>query len=185
MPLLEIEDISSVTLLLSIVGAVLCFIGYAVRFCLHFYQYKKGADLPPWGYRFSLIIVFLGYLGWGFWCGNDPVKMNIASSVSLPLGIALAVIGFGFFGYSEMKKGSVGAEQQLVTTGIYSKLRHPMYLGIILFHIGMPLIFRSFAALVSTVLWAAIIFSWKVFEERNLERQFGGKYVEYKRKTWF
>ena len=185
MPFLAIQDISATTLVLCIIGAVLCFVGYATRFALHFYQYKKQADLPQRVYRFSLVIVFLGYLGWGFWCGNDPVKMSIASSLSLPLGIALAVIGFGLFGYSEMKKGSVGEEQELVTTGIYSKVRHPMYIGIILFHIGLPLIFNSFVALMSTVLWAAIIFAWKVFEEKNLVRQFGESYVEYKKRTWF
>jgi protein-S-isoprenylcysteine O-methyltransferase Ste14 len=136
-------------------------------------------------YRLSLVVVFLGYLGWGFWCGNDPVKMRISSSLSVPLGIGLAVIGFGLFAYAEMKKGSVGEEQELITTGIYAKLRHPMYLGIILFHIGLPLVFRSFVALVSTVLWAAVIFAWKGYEERNLVRQFGEKYIEYKKQTWF
>ena len=185
MPFLEIREISAANLVLCIVGAILCFIGYATRFAIHLYQYKKRADLPQRFYKYSLVIVFLGYLGWGFWSGNDSVKMSIRSSVSLPLGIALSVIGFGLFVYSEMKKGSVGEEQELVTTGIYSKVRHPMYIGIILFHIGLPLIFKSFMAMVSTVLWAAFVFAWKVFEEKNLERQFGEKYVEYEKKTWF
>ena len=185
MTFLEIQDISTTTLALCIIGAVLCFAGYATRFALHFYQYKKRTDLAPWIYTFSVVVVFLGYLGWGFWCGNDPVKMSISSSFSLPLGIVFAVIGFGLFVYSELKKGSVGEEQELVTTGIYSKLRHPMYVGIIIFHIGLPLIFKSFIALVSTVLWAVIILAWTVYEERNLVRQFGEKYNEYKRKTWF
>ena len=185
MTFLEVQSISTANLVLCIVGAILCFNGYATRFAIHFYQHRKRADLPQRFYKYSLVIVFLGYLGWGFWSGNDPVKMSIHSSLSLPLGIVLAVIGFGLFGYSEMKKGSVGEEKELVTTGIYSKLRHPMYVGIILFHIGIPLIFKSFVALLSTVLWAAIIFAWKVFEEKNLERQFGEKYVEYKKQTWF
>ena len=68
---------------------------------------------------------------------------------------------------------------------MYSKIRHPMYIGIILFHIGYPLIFKSLVALLSSILWAAFIFAWKVFEERNLERQFGEKYIEYKKRTWF
>jgi protein-S-isoprenylcysteine O-methyltransferase Ste14 len=42
-----------------------------------------------------------------------------------------------------MKKHGVGEEEALVTAGIYSKIRHPMYIGLILLHIGYPVIFKS------------------------------------------
>jgi protein-S-isoprenylcysteine O-methyltransferase Ste14 len=111
--------------------------------------------------------------------------MNIPSSVSLPLGVTLGVIGFGLFVYSEIKKHGVGEADKLVTTGIYSKIRHPMYIGLVLLHIGFPLIWKSFTACLSTILWASIIAVWTGFEERNLLRRFGQRYIEYKRQTWF
>lgn len=104
-------------------------------------------------------LCLLSYLGWGFWSALDPARMSIPSSVALPLGVTFTALGFGLFGYSELRKGGVGREEELVTTGLYSRIRHPMYMGIILFHVGYPLIFRSFAALVSTVLWAAALYS--------------------------
>ena len=44
----------------------------------------------------------------------------------------------------------------LVTTGIYSKIRHPIYIGLILLHVGYPFIFKSVAACLSTILWAGL-----------------------------
>ncbi|MEE8591881.1 MAG: methyltransferase [Spirochaetia bacterium] len=55
----------------------------------------------------------------------------------------MTAVGFGLFLYSEMKKHGVGEEEALVTAGIYSKIRHPMYIGLILLHIGYPVIFKS------------------------------------------
>ena len=111
--------------------------------------------------------------------------MNISSSISIPIGVVLTAVGFGLFLYSEIKKHGVGEEEALVTTGIYSKIRHPMYFGLILLHVGYPFIFKSFAACLSTILWAGFIAIWKRFEEKNLERRFGQKYIDYKRQTWF
>ena len=115
----------------------------------------------------------------------DPVKMNIPSAVSLPVGVSLAVLGMGLFLYSELRKHGVGDADTLVITGIYAKIRHPMYIGLVLLHLGYPLIFRSFTACLSTVLWALIIAVWTHFEEKNLERRFGQRYIRYKRQTWF
>jgi len=103
----------------------------------------------------------------------------------VPVGVALAVIGFALFLYSEMTKHGVGEQDALVTTGIYSKIRHPMYIGLVLLHFGFPFIFRSFIACLSTFLWMGFISVWTCFEEKNLEQRFGQKYVDYKRQTWF
>jgi protein-S-isoprenylcysteine O-methyltransferase Ste14 len=49
----------------------------------------------------------------------------------------------------------------------------------------MPFIFRSFITCLSSILWTAIICVWTHFEEKNLERSFGQKYLDYKKATWF
>jgi protein-S-isoprenylcysteine O-methyltransferase Ste14 len=131
------------------------------------------------------VVTFLGYFGWGYCSGADPVKMNIPSSLAIPVGAGLAVLGLGLFLYSELKKHGLGNRDQLVTSGIYAKIRHPMYIGLILLHIGYPFTARSFAACLSTILWAAMIAAWTRFEELDLERRFGKTYLEYKKGTWF
>jgi protein-S-isoprenylcysteine O-methyltransferase Ste14 len=75
--------------------------------------------------------------------------------------------------------------EHLVKKGVYSKLRHPMYIGIMLMHIGFPIASRSLLTLVSSVIWVSIILSWRYMEEKSLERKFGEKYVEYRKSTLF
>jgi protein-S-isoprenylcysteine O-methyltransferase Ste14 len=183
MPFLSVQDVSAVLLVSMIVGAALCLLSYILRLAAHVSRYRKGAVRLD--SRFLPVLIFVGYFGWGYWCGADPVKMNIPSSVSVPAGVALAVTGIGLFLYSEMKKHGVGAQEDLVTDGIYSKIRHPMYIGLVLLHIGFPFIFKSFIACMSTILWAAFIAVWTYYEEKNLERRFGRKYIDYRRQTWF
>jgi len=180
---LSVEQASPLNLALIIAGASLCLASYLLRLLAHIHSYTRDGEI--FNFRFLLIVTFLGYFGWGYWSSADPVKMNIPSAVSLPAGVALAVIGIGLFLYSEIKKHGVGDADSLVSTGVYSKIRHPMYVGLVLLHLGYPLIFKSFAAALSTVLWTGIIAAWTHFEEKNLERRFGQRYIDYRRQTWF
>ena len=74
--------------------------------------------------------------------------------------------------------------KKLVRTGIYSKIRHPMYLGFILWIIGFPLFMQSFITLASSVIWIPQIMYWKISEESKLEEMYK-EYREYKKRTWF
>lgn len=186
MDFIQVKIVSNFQLLFSIIGALLCLLSYIIRLYIHMYEYKKQSELPKKLFPVSFIIVFFGYLGWGFWSGYDPVKMNISSAVALPVGIAVTVIGFGLFMYAEItKQHTENRSGGLITTGIYSKLRHPMYLGIILFHFGYPFTVKGFTAFVSTFLWIGFILVWRHYEEKNLERKYGERYREYKNQTWF
>jgi protein-S-isoprenylcysteine O-methyltransferase Ste14 len=183
MSFLIITEISYINLILIITGAVLCLISYILRLATHISIYKGRTEIIP--FHVTLVFTFLGYFGWGYWSGNDPVKMNIPHSFSVPIGIALAGAGLGLFLYSEIKKHGVGEERRIVKTGIYSKIRHPMYIGLVMLHIGVPFIFKSFIACISVILWASFIAIWTRFEDKNMEQKFGQEYIEYKQRTWF
>ena len=165
------------------VGFALCVAGYAVRLLVHIRSHKTEAAQVPRGP--TMVLVFLGYFGWGYWSGADPVKMNIPYTISIPVGGLLTVLGLALFLFAELKRHGVADSEELVTTGIYSKLRHPMYVGLVLMHLGFPFVFRSFVAFVSTALWLSFILSWRRYEEKNLERRFGQRYLDYKKQTWF
>lgn len=72
---------------------------------------------------------------------------------------------------------------QLVTRGLYTVVRHPLYLFSILFLWLSPSL--SVNSLVFNIGVTLYFIIGAYFEERKLLRDFGEAYVEYKRKTSF
>lgn len=80
----------------------------------------------------------------------------------------------------------------LMTTGAYGFLRHPAYLGVLLWTVGSQLllcpglVFPCF----SITSWPIMLFTWAHLvgrirkEERWLERTFGQAYVDYRGRSW-
>ena len=70
--------------------------------------------------------------------------------------------------------------ERLVETGVYAWTRNPMYLGHILYMIGVALAFQSWfgaAVAVARTVW----FHFRVLkDERGLEQRFGEAYLAYK-----
>ena len=75
--------------------------------------------------------------------------------------------------------------RQLVTSGIYSKIRNPIYVFGTMVLTGLPLIFQK-GVLWIVVACVAIMQAIRANREgRVLEAAFGDEYREYRRKTWF
>jgi protein-S-isoprenylcysteine O-methyltransferase Ste14 len=72
---------------------------------------------------------------------------------------------------------------ELVDRGPYRYLRHPIYVGGVLFFAGLSLVF-SVWALVLTALLAAFWIAKARLEERHLVARFP-EYADYRRKTLF
>ena len=112
--------------------------------------------------------------------------------VTFPLGVGITYLAFNAAktGGRELKKGrSQGTPRletdKLVTTGIYSCMRHPMLFGLSLLPIGWALILGSphfifYLAPFESLLVIVMVFT---FEERECERKFGTAYVEYRKKV--
>ncbi len=71
----------------------------------------------------------------------------------------------------------------LVTTGIYSWIRHPMYLSNILFAAGWALLFPGIYALLCIPIWMFSYVILSFFEEQGLEEEYRRGYPEYKKKV--
>lgn len=73
--------------------------------------------------------------------------------------------------------------KKLITGGIYSRIRHPIYLGRMLLNLGFlimfPVIPMLFIAIIFVVVW--FLMSW--YEEKILIKKFGKKYKKYKKKV--
>jgi len=112
------------------------------------------------------------------------------SQLQMGIGILLGIAGLTLGGLSFRALGrnfrifaAPRRSGTLITSGIYSKLRHPMYTGVILMFLGYILFFGS---LISVPLWIAfsILYIVKsVKEERILMDRFP-EYEDYARRTW-
>jgi protein-S-isoprenylcysteine O-methyltransferase Ste14 len=163
---------------------IVCFISYALHTYWHFQVYK-GVDFKQRGILFNVIthlIVFVGYFAFGFMIFSDPLQVKMHIVIRM-IGFITALSGalIGLLATKE-KKGYQELDY-LVKTGIYSKLRNPMYFGLVLMHIGLPLAFGSMFTLLSAFIWIAQLFLWKHWEEQILEKKFGSAYIDYKKKT--
>ena len=103
--------------------------------------------------------------------------------VHLLLSVAFIIPG-AWLGIKGVKEIGLEASEthrptQIITTGIYSHIRHPQYLGAMLSHIGITFLVSGFYSLV--VIPLVIIINWLLCwkEEKELVREFGDDYREY------
>lgn len=73
--------------------------------------------------------------------------------------------------------------EKLVTTGIYSKIRHPGYLGLILVFIGVPFAWGPISLFIPAFLSSCWLFVTAKREEEALKDKFGKEYEEYMSKV--
>jgi len=147
--------------------------------------------------------------GWGFflfWLGiwfspqtrfTIPVFQDFLVVVPIPnvtiplLHLAVFVPFFavgawlGIKGVNEttLKVAETHRAVKIVTTGVYSIVRHPQYLGGLLAHIGFSFLWSGLYSLLSTPVVVAVVYLISRKEETELTKEFGQEYLNYKKKT--
>jgi len=72
----------------------------------------------------------------------------------------------------------------LVSTGIYRKIRHPMYLSFLMWAIGQSMLIANWVAGPLGLLAFLLIYLFRVErEEQQLLNQFGAEYAQYQKRT--
>ena len=114
--------------------------------------------------------------------GGVAVVAYALGGVLIALGVLLMVAGATGLGSSLTPFPAPRAEGELITTGIYRRVRHPMYGGGILFALGWSILTGSAAGLGLTA-GLVLFFELKSRrEERWLVDHYAG-YAEYRRRT--
>jgi len=132
-------------------------------------------------YPFFLLAFILPGLDhrWG-WSDVPPVVVIAADAVVL-VGYALCVRVMLANPYAG-RTVQVDADQQVVSTGPYAIVRHPMYLGAMLLYVASPLALGSYWAVLPALVVIPILVARIINEEQVLERDLPG-YREYKAVT--
>ena len=72
----------------------------------------------------------------------------------------------------------------LVRTGVYRRLRHPIYLGVLLLFLGLAIEAGRLNALVGLAL--AVVAYWRKIglEEQVLAQRFGAEFIAWRKQSW-
>ncbi len=136
----------------------------------------------------TMVIVLAMYLALFFLPFND--RRDIAT-LSLELafrwiGVGLAGAGYALVLWSGVALGdmyskevTIQADHRLVTTGLYARLRHPRYLGVLCLGLGLSLLYRSWIGLIATAVLVPILLMRIRDEERSLAAEFGPSWDAY------
>ncbi|MFZ1083835.1 MAG: isoprenylcysteine carboxylmethyltransferase family protein [Terracidiphilus sp.] len=129
----------------------------------------------------ALGVVALLFIVWRFWeLPWTPLRIvGLVLAISAFLLLVLARVQLG-------KAFSVEAKATiLVTTGLYSRIRNPIYILSSLMFVGLFL----WTNMPWGLLCFLVLIPMQVFrsrkEEQILTEKFGAAYLEYKRQTWF
>jgi protein-S-isoprenylcysteine O-methyltransferase Ste14 len=156
---------------------------------------NSGQPLAPGGDTPGVIapppLIYLGGLGVGFAINAVAGGAPLPSTVARPVGAALIVAGAGLmgtfvraFGRARTSVDPYSPSETIVTDGPYRLTRNPGYLGMTLTYVGIAIAWNAPWALVPLPVVIAVIDRGVVArEERYLERKFGARYTDYKRRV--
>ena len=158
---------------------------------------KKAKDLITLGdlgfrrfYNLISIIMLIALLiGGAFIQSSYFLPLNKANKA---IGLIIATFGYLVFKLA-FKQISLSAflglkpdkQQDLISSGIYARVRHPLYTASILLVIGFVIFSPSITNLIHAICIILYIFIGAYFEEKKLIDLYGQQYIDYKKSTPF
>ena len=155
---------------------------------------KKHGEHPHltgehrWGDLGQLILLFLFLAVWI----NDSFVFRYSIFLAdivpgyLRISVAGLVLIAGWFLARKGMKAVFGTkrdEAEVINTGVFRIVRHPIYLGAILFYLGATIFTMSLLSAIFLLLIIGFYIVISKYEERILTKAFGNDYLEYKKKT--
>jgi protein-S-isoprenylcysteine O-methyltransferase Ste14 len=133
---------------------------------------------------FAVTFFYLLVPDWIFWAHFDyPIEIRWAGVCLGILSSALLVGTHLTLGRQYSAKLEIQQEHKLIQTGLYSRLRHPMYTVFISFSLAVALVASNWFMIISAILIAVGLYWISHSEERMLIEEFGDEYSEYKKRT--
>jgi len=125
-----------------------------------------------------LLMVLIGPLTalYGIW--NLPLPLF----VSLLIGLLILLIGIYIYMKWELHWTKV-YHGQLVTSGIFTSIRHPHYTSLLIIGFGLGFFFWSAAAMLLAILAVPLMIVSILDEEHRLLKEYGKDYEEFMQKT--
>ena len=132
----------------------------------------------------ALMCITINYLSTHF---INPFKfpnIEIIGVFILLAGLVTAFLGYLLFKKYKTTVNPINPEETtiLVTTGIFSITRNPMYLGLFFVICSTVLFFGSWFGIIILMFFVWYINKFQIIpEEETMKKKFGNKYNEYKK----
>src|SRR5712691_380585 len=140
-----------------------------------------------------LILAWVGFFVPLVWIASPLFSFAEYPLRSAPLivGVMCFAIGLWLFYRSHADLGTnwsitleIREQHRLITQGVYRRIRHPMYLALVLYSVGQALVIPNWVAGPSNLIAFAILFARRVgAEERMMVEEFGDEYAAYTART--
>lgn len=108
-----------------------------------------------------------------------------------PLGLAVEIAGIAVAIWSRRHLGAnwsgevrLASGHQLVRTGPYAYIRHPIYTGVLLMYLGVMLVSGQIHALVAVAVIVLAYLRKIALEEKLMAEHFGPDWIAWRRDTW-
>jgi hypothetical protein len=115
--------------------------------------------------------------------GAAPGIMTAGLAVEA-VGLFLAIRARRHLGRNWSGEITIKEDHQLIRTGPYGVLRHPIYAGLLAMYAGTALVTGERLALIGLAMAAFAYWRKIQLEEANLNVAFGADYQAYRRETW-
>jgi protein-S-isoprenylcysteine O-methyltransferase Ste14 len=171
------------TIYLLVAGLCLCCLAIRTG-----YELLKKAGRVDARNRAIFIVVFVAMcvmlMSWPAMCPRDPWRIAVPGIVRwLGLGMATTALVLALGGLVQLR--GVENIDHLVTTALFSRIRHPMYAGFILWIVGWVVRDGAVVSLAVGLVCIGNILYWRRLEESALETRYGEDYRTYRQRTWF
>jgi methanethiol S-methyltransferase len=180
-------------LLLLALGWIFYFIIHSVLAMHQVKEFVQSLGISPQRYRLFYNLISLITLGPILILSSGIQEGYVFESYKILKYSGLILAGYGvvlarmaFKSYDTMAflgLGSLSGEEEFKTDGLLKYVRHPVYSASILILTGYFLFDPKWSTLISVSMLILYFIVGSRFEERKLIRQFGEKYIDYKRKT--
>ncbi len=114
-----------------------------------------------------------------------PVAFSYIGVVLMLTGIVIRLLAVFTLKRAFTLSVQTAKTQNLITTGIYSKVRNPAYSGSICSLLGTAIGLRSPIATVIVLVLSFVCYSTRIYiEEKALRKHFGNEFIDYEKHTF-
>jgi protein-S-isoprenylcysteine O-methyltransferase Ste14 len=131
----------------------------------------------------ALLLEIAPIRGVGRFLPVSPIVMAAGLAMEAA-GLALAIWARRHLGRNWSGEITVKVDHQLIRSGPYRVLRHPIYTGLLVMYLGPMLVTGEWLAVAGFAMALAAYWRKIRIEEATLDGAFGPAYGDYRRETW-